>query len=181
MKPRPPYPTDETVGNYLLTQGYQYKAVSLGVTHRFGRPSDGWRLSLTKGNRELVCEHFSNGIGNRVITNLPINTQANIKQSKAWMGAEKPYRLLGDVMTKDRLRSREWTVTPTVANFLYCILSDARLAEEGHLGFCESLGIDTDSRKGLEDFLACDKTRHDVDRFFPSDHRQHLEKLLEDY
>lgn len=71
-------------------------------------------------------------------------------------------------------------VFPTAASVLYCLLSDAALGNLTHQEFCNTLGIDPDSRKGLENYLACQQIGTDLLPVLGKAY-QPIREVLQDY
>lgn len=55
-------------------------------------------------------------------------------------------------------------ISPKAEDVLGALLSDASLGTESFADFCGNMGLDTDSRKALETYLACQKTGEDLRR-----------------
>ena len=75
-------------------------------------------------------------------------------------------------------------VLPTTLDVLYSLQSDASLAAESHADFCATLGISTDSRKGLEDYLACQESGEKYRKLmgaFTAEERNQIEDFLQNY
>ena len=75
-------------------------------------------------------------------------------------------------------------VHPTIVDVLYSLQSDASLAADSHEDFCYLLGISTDSRKGLEDYLACQesgKQYRELMSIFTIEERNQIEDFLQNY
>lgn len=51
---------------------------------------------------------------------------------------------------------------PDIVSVVYSLVSDAQLGNDTFDGFCGNLGYDTDSRKALESYLACQKIGSDL-------------------
>jgi hypothetical protein len=49
-------------------------------------------------------------------------------------------------------------VQPNIADVMHCLLMDASGTEETFEDWCGNYGIDSDSRKALDTYLACQKT-----------------------
>lgn len=67
-----------------------------------------------------------------------------------------------------------------VAGVCYSLLQDGRCAEGSFEDFCADCGYDTDSRKALETYLACQKNGADF-RALVRNHYGEIETALEDY
>lgn len=71
--------------------------------------------------------------------------------------------------------------TPKLEQVLNSLLSDARAGEMPFDDFCCDFGYDTDSRKALETYLACQKINSDLQSVMPRQMREEIETLLQDY
>lgn len=61
-----------------------------------------------------------------------------------------------------RSKNGRFPTKPTLADILYSLQSDASVASESFDDFCGNCGYDTDSRKALETYLACQKSGTDL-------------------
>lgn len=58
---------------------------------------------------------------------------------------------------------------PSAADVLYCLCADASALDEGFEDWCSNFGYDTDSRKALDTFLACQSVGRKVRTFLGAD------------
>lgn len=73
-------------------------------------------------------------------------------------------------------------IPPMPAEVIGCMISDARCADGNTFeDFCSEFGYDTDSRKALEIYLACQDVVHALRRLFTSEMMDQLSNLLGDY
>lgn len=74
-----------------------------------------------------------------------------------------------------------YAVAPTAASVLHSLFLDASAGAETFEDFCSNFGYDTDSRKALDTYLACQENGVKLRKIFNGDLRHQLEKLLQDY
>ncbi|MCP4489793.1 MAG: hypothetical protein GY820_21120 [Gammaproteobacteria bacterium] len=72
-------------------------------------------------------------------------------------------------------------VPPTQASVLHCVLLDTQLGNETFNNWCADLCYDTDSRKAMDIYLACQENGAKLSKVFSADQINELETILEDY
>lgn len=121
-----------------------------GIGQKFTYLQDKWAVTVFYNGKHYTTEYFA-GIGNRK------------PQSWAQKDRQGYYnKLSGDFKTEKEACKAEWLklVPPTLPDVMSCLLSDGRRAEGTFEDFCSELGLDTDSRKALDTYLACQATRN---------------------
>lgn len=68
-------------------------------------------------------------------------------------------------------------VPPTLADVMYSLFVDANCAADSHEDYCNEFGYDTDSRKQLEIYLTCQKTRSTLIKMFGQELFDELSRL----
>lgn len=114
-----------------------------------------WRCVLTREGREHATD-FRTGIGH--IKPMP----------HTFMGSQSQWA------TQERA-----AVAPTVASVLASLLSDGQSASDTFEAFCSDLGYDTDSRKALDTYLACQATGTAMRRFLAEHYQAFCEAASE--
>lgn len=105
---------------------------------------DEWRITLSYNNQTLETSYRS-GIGHRV--------------PKKQMFGTKQRGITTEMAAKKGLLV---PVNPKVEDVLACLFCDASLANETFEDWCLNYGYDTDSRKALDTYLQCQKSRKDL-------------------
>lgn len=77
--------------------------------------------------------------------------------------------------------NRGWIHCPDFKGVLYSLRSDGQCGEDTHQDFCDNMGYDIDSRKGLEIYLACQVNGNAFRGIFTSDELKLIDSQLEDY
>lgn len=113
-----------------------------------------WRVKLAIGDRWHLTE-YKTGTGH-------INKRPPHYSESEW------------------LADRRAPTVPTAAAVLASLLSDAQCAADTFEDFCSNLGYDTDSRKALETYLACQATGTAMRRFL-GEHYQAVCDAAADY
>lgn len=150
--------------------------------------SDKWVVSFNEHDFE-----YYTGIGHRIAKNNYTFTQADertIKKLKDIWGLERMPHLMkatgdkvlrrGGGKTISDLRET-YTVPPTQANVLYCLLLDAAAHMYTFQEWCNEYGYDTDSRKALDMYMECQATHDKLRDIFTYEQEDKLRSLLEDY
>lgn len=136
----------------LNGQDFEYKT---GIGHRFvGKGVDSYSANLIKANHKHV---------------------------KAWDNS------LLDMQKLFTHRSFETSVrglfvpVPAMAGVIWSVLMDSSACETAFDGWCLDLGYDTDSRKALEIYLACQNSYRKLRNALNSNQINELRTILEDY
>lgn len=125
----------------------------------------------------------------KYLKDLGIQTRAILTQKGAnkdgWKHDAWLYNIGGEqftFMTGIGLRNVNGTpVPPTAAGVIYSVLLDANASNNTFEDFCDELGYDTDSRKTLKTYIACQENGTKLRKIFTKDQIETLEVLLESY
>lgn len=166
--------TQTAVKELLESKGIAFEVVLTGeLITKDDWLCDSW---LIKINGQAF--DYYTGIGHRVSTNFGLPKEFKglglyIKASKLTQPTRGENRKWG---------FSQWLKVPCAADVLYATLLDASLASESFEDFCSSCGYDTDSRKALETYLACQENGHKLRKagIVGGTYAQ-IEALLEDY
>lgn len=170
--------TDRVVAEYLTKRGVMsYQAIHIADNSKNKDwPSDLWRIVFTAQNHSEFVAEFHTGLGHRISTQkygkLSPSQQSGIKELKMITGMASACTKIDDFT---------YAVTPTQANVMYCLLSDAECGKDTFDDFCSNCGYDTDSRKALEIYLTCQETNARLNKFFSRETINTLQELLQDY
>lgn len=168
---------DKVVAEYLTKRGVlSYKAIHAGdLSNDKEWPCDLWRIVFTAQNHKEFVTEFRTGLGHRI----------NLKNSFGFTAyktqADKLKQVTGMASACVKINDCAYAITPTQASVLYCLLSDAECGNDTFDGFCSNMGYDTDSRKALETYLACQETNTKLNKFFSRETINTLQELLQDY
>ena len=128
---------------------------------------DNWTVTVTYGG-ETFTTKFTTGSGFRKPV-FGVKSQPNgyYKQS---IGVLKDFK---------SACKAQWLVPtpPTLPDVMYALLSDARCAEGTFEEYCSEFGIDSDSRKALDVYLECQKTRTAMIKMLGSELFEELSRL----
>lgn len=167
---------DLMIEKLLIARGVSYSCVTIEelATNPDGWVCDKYKVTFSREGKSISFD-YSCGIGHR-INKLPLKSDEN-----------HTFRLASKMCNDKSLRQknpswqdRQWLVIPSAASVLYCLLLDAQCGSETFEDFCSNCGYDTDSRKALETYLACQETNTKL-RFFSGELRSQFEEILEDY
>ena len=129
---------------------------------------DNWNVTISFGGKEYT-DKYSTGIGHRQLISSFIKKQG-----------EKYYKsTTGEAKTEKEAVIAGWlkTVPPKLADVVYCLLNDASGTDEVFEDWCNNLGYDTDSRKALDLYLTCQKTRTAMIKMFGQELFDELSQL----
>ncbi|WP_312388133.1 hypothetical protein [Stutzerimonas nitrititolerans] len=157
----------ETAFNeYLAAAGVEYLAVCLGETKRDGWTADAWRVTFRRSGRADMTLDYFTGTGHRVATQpAPDFVRINPRS----------------IATADWIAQHVKPHKPEAAGVIHSMILDSSAAQESFADWCANLGYDTDSRKALAMYLACQEEAAKLAAFFTFDERHKLAELLGDY
>lgn len=148
---------------------------------------DVWTVVIDKpasGKSPLMVK-YRTGIGHRVSL-AALQKQKKQEQLKGYKHPQKfikanhfCYEVAG--ARKGTFGDFQWLKVPKVSSVLHSLIMDAQAGSETFEDFCSNYGYDTDSRRALEMYLECQKTSHDLRRFFNGGHMADMEEILRDY
>lgn len=137
-----------------------------------GRTMDKWMANFGRGELgESVEFEFFTGLGNR--------------KQPAW-GPGLPMFDNGPKPRARTLLHEKWTALakpqdPHAADVLQSLLMDSSAVGQSFESWCDELGYDTDSRKKLATYEACQQKADKMRRFFTSEQLALFSTALQDY
>ena len=126
---------------------------------------DGWRFTLAGQEFE-----YYTGTGNRVD-----NAEAKFQRKHL----AKTNR--NSVAWHEGVIKNQVAVIPAIAGLLYCVISDMDAVAQSFDDWCVELDYDTDSRKALDTYLACQEDATKLRKVFNQEQIGKLQELLQDY
>lgn len=146
---------------------------------------DAFLITIQVGDK-VETFSYKTGLGHRVAVNKRDNYVAQrekarrafpvVKREAELVGAPKPVVIDGQNADYPHVRKH-----PSFCSVIWSLLSDASLGDMTFEDHCAELGYDTDSRKALEGYLACQKIDGQLRRLFGSAHVEEMREALEDY
>jgi hypothetical protein len=140
-------------------------------------PMDEWATHFTRqksdGTHHAQQFEYFTGLGHRKPNDSPMakeSAQSLAKVSKRMLAWEHHYK-----------RYPDQVVAPHAAGVLYSLLSDANACEESFESWCDSYGYDSDSRKALATYQACQENGDKLRRVFNGATISALRDALQDY
>jgi hypothetical protein len=120
---------------------------------------DNWTITVSYEGKSYSSK-YSAGIGNRKL----------IRSAKKEGNRYK---------TEKEACQAQWLklIPPTIDDVMSCLLSDGRCAEGTFEDFCGELGYDSDSRKALAVYLACQEARNGLIKMLGSELFNELSQL----
>lgn len=130
------------IGELLAEKQVVYTTTYVGPTKRDDWECDAWKVSFGRGG--LAVEHFDfyTGLGHR--TPAP-----ETREDRGPMSARYARQVADDRLKRGK------PVIPKAASVLHSLVLDADAIGQSFNDWAGDLGYDTDSRKALETFLAC--------------------------
>lgn len=116
-----------------------------------------WRATLTRGDRSHTTA-YKTGVGHA--RTMPTRYRDDLPEF------ERKQRWLEDARA---------AVAPTAAHVVASLMSDASSGLDTFEGYCSDLGYDTDSRKALDTYLACQGALTAMRRMFG----EHFDAVVE--
>jgi len=144
---------------------------ALGGTHSM----DKWDCAFTLRDGRAAHEEFEyfTGLGHRkphASKMAKISARSLAKVSKRMLAWEQHYKKWPDQPQQ-----------PHAADVLHSLIMDASAAEQTFESWCNEYGYDTDSRKALATYEACQQNADKLRRVFSRDVLAQLAEALQDY
>lgn len=136
------------VGEMLAESKVAYVALYAGETKRDDWECDAWKVAFTKAGPDMIAGDsasfdFHTGLGNRSPQPKPTDGGP----------APRPHTLMWE-----ELEAKRKPVAPHAADVLACLLSDSGAVGVAFSEWCDEFGYESDSRKALDTYLACQET-----------------------
>lgn len=135
--------TDTSLDAFCRDNQITLDATLLGYVADNDKPRDkrwphfAWRVTITRGDQSFATD-YRTGTGHA--KPLPDGYRRDLNESarlEAWFSDKRT------------------PIVPTVASALSSLLSDTQTGLDTFDEYCSSFGLDTDSRKALDTYLAC--------------------------
>ena len=110
---------------------------------------DKWTVTVSYKDHSYSTQ-YSAGIGHRKLI-----TSVKKERNQYWNNITHSYKNEREACNAQWLK----LIPPTLSDVMYCLLVDARCVEGTFEDYCSEFGIDSDSRKALDVYLACQETR----------------------
>lgn len=177
--------TDVAVNELMIAAGIKLDVVYCGMNKSDEWNHDLFRVTFSKGAAKFSTD-FNTGTGHRISREYGKFNHSDRKEI-AKVGGKLCKVSDSDFVRDDYLRGgnragiQVFTPAPCAAGILYCYVSDMDLGSESFEEFCSNCGYDTDSRKALEIYLACQSVGNEMTKFFGNTLLNEVRELLEDY
>lgn len=162
----------KTMPEFVLTHNHialeeKTDSVIDSIGRKYTYLQDKWSVTVFYNGKHYATEYFS-GIRHRKLI-----SSAKKEGNRYWE------RFSGQYKTEKEACEAQWLklVPPTLPDIMSCLLSDARCAEGTFEDFCGEMGLDTDSRKALDTYLACQATRNGMIKMLGSELFEELSLL----
>ena len=160
------------VNELLVAANAEMTAVYVGETVKDKWQCDAWRI------------HFENnaiirGLAKSIMQSFDYYTGLGHRKAKD----KNPYKNFGS----DKYYHEQWNsaklkpVKPSASSVLYSLILDSGASEESFEDWCSNFEHETDSRKAMEIYLACQENSNKLRKVFDRATIETLQKLLQDY
>lgn len=154
--------------------------IAYKVTYKGQIKLDEWDCDAWVFNLNGILFDYHTGIGHRAKPTI---------YSKRLAASEFPGLTQNDLVRKTsygrrylaRVETLRKPVEPPIQGLLYAILLDSEAGTQSFASWCSDLGYDTDSRKALRTYEACQENYDKLCKLFTSAQIADLKVLLEDY
>ncbi|CEF89634.1 hypothetical protein [Pseudomonas phage vB_PaeM_PAO1_Ab17] len=160
---------ETAVDEFLKSINVTLATVCRGERNSEGWVHDLWDVSLIRGDGRpgVLDTEFRTGVGHRRTTvPMPFDIRRLAPNILARVEWEKRYLK---------------PVAPKAACILSNLILDCDVGGHTFEEFCCDLGYDTDSRKALDTYMACQETTSKLRRFFSQEEIETLRRLVEHY
>lgn len=154
---------DKAIDTLLEQNDIKYSVVYCGESTDDKWQADNWLVTF-QGQKTCVNFDYRAGIRHRYFV-----------KASSWGMPQ-------DAGGKKRfIEENSQPVSPFAASVLYCLLYDATACDMSFDDWCDNYGYDTDSRKALETYLACQSTGNKLRIIFSSKLIAEISAILEGY
>lgn len=176
---------ENTVQSLLVAAGVTFACKYKGERKnamREGSTMDAWECEFTKtGAREVAQEFdFFTGLGLRAPATYFQKKQAQYQFNGLTANdiSRRTNYALQYFSAVEKLRKPK---APSAASVLYSLVLDSEAGNETFYDWCGNLGFDTDSRKALATYEACQNNSNKLRKLFDRAMIEKLSEALQDY
>ena len=152
-----------------------YSVTYTGAQEREGCDCDGWRFTMKNQSFE-----YRTGLGHRE------DVTADTKKRAAFefpglTEKDKAGQTMYGRRYLQRVQELRKPKIPPIAGVLYSLILDGSACSESFESWCMELGYDSDSRKALATYMACQENSDKLRKVFSQAQIAHIQELLQDY
>ena len=176
MKNKPLSATENAVESFVTgVCAVDYSVAYTGAQKREEWDCDCWRFTI----KNQSFEYFT-GLAHRAAVT------ADTKKRAAWEFAgltekDKAGQTLYGRRYLQRVQDLREPQIPPVAGLLYSLILDGSACSESFESWCMELGYDSDSRKALATYMACQENADKLLKVFTRSQIAHIQELLQEY
>ena len=176
MKTKPLSETEQAVETFVTVDcAVTYSVTYTGKENREGWQCDSWRFTI----KNQSFEYFTGPAHRAAVT-------AATKKCAAYeftglTEKDKAGQTPNGRRYLQRVQALREPQTPPVSGALYSILSDGAATEQSFSSWCEDCGYDSDSRKALATYIACQENSDKLRKVFSQSQIAHIQELLQEY
>lgn len=152
-----------------------YSVTYTGKENRNGWECDGWCFTV----KNQSFEYFT-GLGHREDV-----TAGTKKRAASYFPGLTEKDMAGQTMYgRCYLRHAQTLrepLIPPIAGLLHSIILDGAATEQSFASWCDNFGYDSDSRKALATYMACQENAEKLHRVFTHAQIAHMQELLQGY
>ena len=176
MKTKPLSETEQAVETFVTGDcAVKYATTYTGAQKREGWECDGWCFTM----KNQSFEYFT-GLGHREKVNLDTRLRAALDFPGLTEKDKKGQTTYGRryLQQVQELRAPQ---IPPIAGLLYSLILDGSAGNESFASWCDSFGYDSDSRKALATYEACQQGFDKLRKVFAPAQIAHIQELLQEY
>ena len=176
MKTKPLSATESAVEAFVAGDcAVNYSVMYAGTEKRGDWDCDIWRFTM----KNQSFEYFT-GLGHRE------DVTADTKKRAAFdfpglTEKDKKGQTMRGRRYLQRVQELRKPQTPPIAGLLYSIILDSAATEQSFSSWCGDYGYDSDSRKALATYTACQENAEKLHRVFTRSQIAHIQELLQEY
>ena len=176
METKPLSATEKAVEAFVTIDcAVTYSVTYTGAQEREGWDCDGWRFTM----KNQSFEYFT-GLGHRE------DVTADTKKRAAYdFPGLTEKDAAGQTMCGRRYLQRVQELRkpqiPPIAGLLNSLILDGEARNESFTSWCDSYGLDVDSRKALATYMSCQENSDKLHTVFSQAQIAHIQELLQDY
>ena len=176
MKTKPLSATEKAVEAFVTIDcAVQYEVFTTGKENCEGWQCDGWRFTI----KNQSFEYFT-GTAHRAAVTADTKKRAAF-EFPGLTEKDKAGQTLYGRRYLQRVQELRAPQTPPIAGLLYSLILDGSACSESFESWCMGLGYDSDSRKALATYEACQQGFDKLRKVFAPAQIAHIQELLREY
>lgn len=176
MKTKPLSETEQTVETFVTIDcAVTYSVTYTGKENRKGWECDGWCFTM----KNQSFEYFT-GLGHREDVTPDTKKRAALDFTSL-TEKDRAGQTMHGRRYLQRVQELRKPQIPPIAGVLYSLILDGSACNESFASWCEDYGYDSDSRKALAIYMACQGNADKLHRVFTPAQITRIQELLQEY